>query len=195
MVRAALVLLLVLAGCSPGGPADTKLTVLATSELADLGPVLADLRRDTGVELVLDYRGTMAATAELHRGFDLAWLSTSRFLRLRGAEPDLATSIMLSPLVLGVKPGEAAKLGAQPTWADIADRAAGGELRYGMADPHVSGSGMAALIGVATAAAGTGAALRPEDVRCDRIQGFLAGLGLAAHVLLGDVGRVERPAG
>ncbi|HET6708464.1 vWA domain-containing protein [Amycolatopsis sp.] len=175
MVRAALVLLLLVTACGPGGPDGTKLTVLATSELADLGPVLADLRRETGVELVMDYRGTMAATAELHRGFDLAWLSTGRFLRLRAAEPALSTPIMLSPLVLGVKAGDAAKLGAQPTWADIADRAGGGELRYGMADPHVSGTGMAALIGVATAAAGTGAALRPEDVRCDRIQGFLAG--------------------
>ena len=111
-MRAALVLLLLLAGCTPGGPGDEKLTVLATSELADLGPVLADLRRDTGVELVMDYRGTMAATAELNRGFDLAWLSTSRFLRLRAAEPALATSIMLSPLVLGVKASQAAKLGA-----------------------------------------------------------------------------------
>ena len=55
------------------------------------------------------------------------------------------------------------------------DRAAVGEFRYGMADPRVSGGGMAALIGVATAAAGTGAALRTEDVSCDRLQGFLAG--------------------
>jgi Ca-activated chloride channel family protein len=180
VVRVALVLLLLLTGCSAGGPADTKLTVLATSELADLGPVLADLRRDTGVELAMDYRGTVAATDELKRGYDLAWLSTSRFLRLRDTEPRLTTSIMLSPLVLGVKAGQAAKLGGQPTWADIADRAAAGELTYGMADPHVSGSGLAALIGVATAAAGTGAALRPEDVRCDRIQGFLAGRAFGA---------------
>ncbi|MGW3996433.1 substrate-binding domain-containing protein [Amycolatopsis sp. NPDC004772] len=194
-MRAALVLLLLLTACSPGEPADTKLTVLATSELADLGPVLADLRRDTGVELVLDYRGTVAATAELNRGFDLAWLSTGRFLRLRGTEPKLATSIMLSPLVLGVKPGEAAKLGAQPTWADIADRAAGGELRFGMADPHVSGSGLAALIGVATAAAGTGAALRPEDVRCDRIQGFLAGRAFDAADVAEEYVRRQHEAG
>ncbi|WP_410675842.1 hypothetical protein [Amycolatopsis sp. cmx-4-68] len=49
-MRVALVLLLLLTACSPSKPADTKLTVLATSELADLGPVLADLRRDTDVE-------------------------------------------------------------------------------------------------------------------------------------------------
>ncbi len=188
-------LLLLLSACSPGGPEATKLTVLATGELADLGPVLADLRRDTGIELVMDHRDTMAATAELNRGFDLAWLSTGRFLRLRGIEPALSTSIMLSPLVFGVKAGQAAKLGAQPTWADIADRAAGGELRFGMADPHVSGSGMAALIGVATAAAGTGAALRPEDVRCDRIQGFLAGRAFGAPDVAEEYVRRQGEAG
>ncbi|HEX7302472.1 vWA domain-containing protein, partial [Lentzea sp.] len=108
-------------------------------------------------------------------GFDLAWLSTTRFLRLRGAEPELATSVMTSPVVLGVRRAKRAALGEHPTWADIADRAAVGEFRYGKADPRVSGRGMAALIGVATAAAGTGAPLRPEDVSCDRLQGFLAG--------------------
>ncbi|MEV6824426.1 VWA domain-containing protein [Amycolatopsis sp. NPDC051102] len=191
MVRAALVLLLLLAACSPSGPAEQKLTVLAAGELADLGPVLADLRRDTGVELVMDYRDTLAAPAD----HDLAWLPTARFLRLRGAGAGTATSIMLSPLVLGVKAAEAAKLGAQPTWADIADRAAGGELRYGMADPHVSGSGLAALVGVATAAAGTGAALRPEDVRCDRIQGFLAGRAFGAPDVAGEYVRRQDDTG
>ncbi|MDQ7807802.1 substrate-binding domain-containing protein [Amycolatopsis sp. A133] len=195
MVRVVLVLVLLLTACSPRGPADTKLTVLATSELADLGPVLADLRRDTGVELAMAYRGTMEAAAELDCGFDLAWLSTGRFLRLRDAEPGLSTSIMLSPLVFGVKASQAAKLGAQPTWADIADRAAGGELKYGMADPHVSGTGMAALIGVATAAAGTGAALRPEDVRCDRIQGFLSGRAFGAPDVTGEYVRRQDEVG
>ncbi|MCE7010850.1 substrate-binding domain-containing protein [Kibdelosporangium philippinense] len=171
-------MLLVLAACTPSTGDQVRLTVLATSELADLGPVLADLKRDTGVELVLDYRGTVAASSELAKGpsgFDLAWLSTNRFLRLRGAQPLLSESTMMSPLVLGVKKSKAGQLGEQPSWADIADRAALGELTFGMSDPRVSGDGMAALIGVATAAAGTGAAVRQEDVRCDRIQGFLAG--------------------
>ncbi len=170
----AAVLLLVLAACTSSTPEPVRLKVLASPELADLGPVLDELRRATGVELVVEHRGTVEASRSL-AGFDLAWLSTNRFLRLRGAEPALSSSIMLSPVVLGVKPGKRATLGERPTWADVADKAAMGEFRYGMADPRVSGGGMAALIGVATAAAGTGAALRPEDVSCDRLQGFLAG--------------------
>lgn len=170
----AAVLLLLLAACTSSTPELVRLKVLVSPELADLGPVLDELKRATGVELAVEHRGTVEASRSL-AGFDLAWLSTNRFLRLRGAEPALSTSIMTSPVVLGVKPGRRAVLGERPTWADVADRAAAGEFRYGMADPRVSGGGMAALIGVATAAAGTGAALRPEDVSCDRLQGFLAG--------------------
>ncbi|SMD24853.1 vWA domain-containing protein [Lentzea albidocapillata] len=170
----AAVLLLLLAACTSSTPPPVRLKMLASTELADLGPVLAELRRATGVELAVEHRGTVEASRSL-AGFDLAWLSTARFLRLAGAEPELASSVMTSPVVLGVKRGSRAVLGERPTWADIADRAALGQFRYGMADPRVSGGGMAALIGVATAAAGTGAPLRPEDVSCDRLQGFLAG--------------------
>ncbi len=166
-----------LAGCTGGAPETTTLTVLAGAELADLAPVLADLRRDTGVELRVEYRPTLRAGEELARGgtgYDLAWLSSNRYLKLRGAELPLSTSVMLSPLVMGVKAGKAAQL-RDASWADVAQRAGAGELTYVMADPRVSGAGLSALIGVATAAAGTGAALRPQDVACDKLQGFLAG--------------------
>ncbi len=184
----AAVLLLVLAACTPSQPEPVRLKLLASPELADLSPVLAELKRATGVELAVEHRGTVEAGRSL-AGFDLAWLSSNRFLRLRGAEPALSASIMTSPVVLGVRPGRRAVLGERPTWADVADRAAVGEFRYGMADPRVSGSGMAALIGVATAAAGTGAALRPEDVSCDRLQGFLAGRAFDVPDPVGELTR------
>ncbi|TWP48209.1 VWA domain-containing protein [Lentzea tibetensis] len=172
-----------MAACTASTPEPVRLTVLASSELADLGPVLADLKRDTGVELAMEYKGTIEASGQAG-GYDLTWLSTNRFLELRGGEPPLSATTMLSPVVLGVKPGK--QLGERPTWADIADRAALGELRFGMADPRVSGGGLAALIGVATAAAGTGSALRTEDVSCDRIQGFLAGRAFDSPDVTGE---------
>ncbi|MGM1063494.1 substrate-binding domain-containing protein [Saccharothrix sp. Mg75] len=180
-----LVVLALLAACTPAPPATTTLTVLASTELADLAPVLDDLRRDTGVSLRVEHRGTVRASEDLAAGptgHDLAWLSTDRYLRLRTRDLPLSTTTMLTPLVLGVKRAKAAGLRAAgpPSWADLAGHAAAGRLRFGMADPRVSGSGLGALIGVATAAAGTGAALRPEDVACDRLQGFLTGRVRAA---------------
>src|SRR5262249_9966398 len=174
--------------------------VLASSELTDMQPLLDDLRRETGVELVMDYRGTVEASTEAHNELirtsgnqrhDLAWLSSDRYLQLtftasryQGPTP-LSAKIMTSPLVVGMKPETAEllrrKAGNQRlSWADIADGAAAGQVRFGMADPNRSGSALAALVGVATAAAGTGRALRPEDVHCDRLQGFFTGQAVTA---------------
>jgi Ca-activated chloride channel family protein len=195
--RLALVLCVVLAtlsGCFGEHRSTVVLRVLASSELADMQPVLDDLRADTGIELVLDLQGTVDATTALTPGdyhHDLAWLSTDRYflLKLRAMNytgtPPLTTSIMSSPVVVGMKPAVAQALrdaapDHQISWADLADAAGAGRLRFGMADPRRSGSALAALVGVATAAAGTGGTLRPQDVTCDRLRGFFVGNTLTA---------------
>ncbi|MFB8172130.1 substrate-binding domain-containing protein [Kitasatospora purpeofusca] len=198
--RALLALLLLvcsagpLAACGSDAPARTTLTVLASAELTDLRPVLDELRRATGITLRMEYGGTVSASDLLGSGradrHDLAWLSSDRWLRLNlkaaggtGAPP--STRTMMSPLVLGVKRSTAERLwhgGGErpPSWADIAGAAERGQLRYAMTDPTVAHSGLAALVAVATAGAGTGEALRPEDVDQDRVRGFLAGRTLSA---------------
>jgi Ca-activated chloride channel homolog len=180
-------------GCTSDEP-DKKLRVLASSELADMRPLLDELRRDTGIEVVLDYRGTADASTSLARGdndHDLAWLSDDRYLQLKLKEAGgrrlrpLSTEIMMSPVVFGVRPQTAERLrrnAPDPTlsWADIADGAAEGLVRFGMADPRHANSGLVAIVGVATAAAGTGSALRPQDVTCDRLRGLFSGQTLTA---------------
>jgi Ca-activated chloride channel family protein len=180
--------------CTTDEPATTKLRVLASSELADMQPLLDELRREAGIKLVLDYQGTVDAANALTPGdyhHDLAWLSSDRYFQLKlqsshyaGPRP-LSTEIMSSPVVFGVrsKTAELIRRNAthpQLSWADIADAAAAGLVRFGMANPSHTNSGLAALVGVATAAAGTGRALRPEDVACDRLRGFFTGQTLTA---------------
>jgi Ca-activated chloride channel family protein len=186
-------MLIVGTGCTSDEP-DTRLRVLASSELTDMRPLLDELRRDTGIEVVLDYRGTVDASTSLARGdddHDLAWLSDDRYLQLKLQEPGgrrlrpLATEIMMSPVVVGVRRQTAQRLqrnASDPrlSWADIADGAAEGLVRFGMAEPRHANSGLVALVGVATAAAGTGSALRPQDVTCDRLRGLFSGQTLTA---------------
>lgn len=201
-VLALCTLLVAAAACTPDAPpAGTTLRVLASSELADMRPVLDDLRRETGIELILEFQGSVDATNALNPGeyrHDLAWLSSDRYFQLKlqdtpGAGPaPLSNKIMTSPVVLGVRPATAEVLrrnagGPELSWADIADGAAAGLIRFGMADPNRTNSGLAALVGVATAAAGTGAALRPEDVTCDRLRGFFSGQTLTSETTSGLV--------
>ncbi|WAP59586.1 substrate-binding and vWA domain-containing protein [Streptomyces sp. S465] len=181
--------------CGSGDDKPTTLRVLASSELRDMAPLLDDLRRDTGVELDMEYRATVDAGDGLTPGayhHDLAWLASDRYFQLRlkeshgAADKPLATTTMLSPVVVGVKPDTARALrarakGGQVSWADIADAAAAGSVRFGMADPERTNSGLSALVGVATAAAGTGSALRAEDISCDRLRGFRTGQKVTAE--------------
>lgn len=183
-----------LTACSGGSDETITLRVLASSELADMRPVLEELEDDTGVRLDVDYRATNDASDLLATGrhsYDLAWLSSDRYLRLKLKDSSAAaprppgTPIMRSPVVIGLTPEVAGRLrdevpGGRLSWADIADAAATGTVRFGMADPRHSNSGLAALVGVATAAAGTGSALRREDVSCDRLRGFRSGQTLTA---------------
>jgi Ca-activated chloride channel family protein len=186
-----------LTSCSDGDDSRTTLRVMASSELADVEPLLEHLRRDTGVHLEMDYRSTDEAGDALVSGrhsYDLAWLSSDRPFRLRLKQEDprgtrtvglQSTPIMRSPVVVGLTPDVARRLrGSEPgkrlSWADLADAAAAGTVRFGMADPRRADSGLAALVGVATAAAATGSALRPQDVGCDRLRGFRSGQTLTA---------------
>ncbi|MEV4753619.1 substrate-binding domain-containing protein [Micromonospora sp. NPDC049559] len=182
------------AGCTAPEqpPPHTTLRVLASSELTDMQPLLDELRRDTGIELVMEHRGTIDATNDLNPGnyqHDIAWLSTDRYFELRlkqigfTGERPISSRFMFSPLAIGVKPKIADLLRTSTTdrhlsWSDLADHSAMGVVRFGMADPQHAGSALSALIGVATAAAGTGGALREQDITCDRLRGFFTGLTL-----------------
>ncbi|MFJ7072911.1 substrate-binding domain-containing protein [Streptomyces sp. NPDC098781] len=180
-----LTLLAALTSCTQGNE-DVTLRVLASPELADLEPLLDQLRDDTGVRLDMDYRATADLSGARDSSYDLAWPASDRSYLLgleeagqRAARPE-STPIMRSPVVVGLTPEAADTLRAeQPdtglSWADIADAAADGTVRFGMADPRSSDTGRAALVGVATAAAGTGSALREQDVSCDRLRGFRSG--------------------
>ena len=92
--------------------------------------------------------------------------------------------IMLSPVVLGVKRSVATRFGwagnPDVTWKDIAAKARAGQLRYGMTNPAASNSGFSALVGVAAAMAGTGDALRTEDIDEGGLTDFFNGQTLTA---------------
>ncbi|MEV5317399.1 VWA domain-containing protein [Streptomyces sp. NPDC052687] len=197
-VRAVLGLVLLaaaLSGCTRDDDLVT-LRVLASPELADVAPLLDDLEDDTGVRLELDYRANADLAGQYPArddapAHDLAWLASDRsfLLRVRDSDGRLtrpeSTPVMRSPVVAGLAPATARELrahapGGRISWADIADAAADGTVRFGMADPRRSDTGRAALVGVATAAAGTGSALREQDVSCDRLRGFRSGQTLTA---------------
>ena len=193
-----LALALLAGGCTAGDrqpPADPPgtLRVLAGSELKDVEPLVGQIRDATGVNLRFEYSGTLEGAERLTGGEgrpDLAWFSSARYLTLLAAagggegRPVASERIMLSPVVLGVKRSVATRFGwagdAKVTWRDVAAKARAGQLRYGMTNPAASNSGFSALVGVAAALAGTGDALRVQDIDERGLTDFFTGQTLTA---------------
>ncbi|MFI5802571.1 substrate-binding domain-containing protein [Streptomyces sp. NPDC051561] len=193
------------AGCSGdgggggGAPPDDRsaragtLRVLASSELADMAPVLENARRSTGVEVRPTWTGTLDAVEQIASGkadgaYDAVWLSSNDSLRLR---PEAAgrltseTSVMTSPVAIGVRDSAIRRLGwstDRVSWADVHRAVAQKRLTYGMSDPVRSHSGFAALVSVASALSGAQGALSDADVRkaAPRMKEFFAGQELTS---------------
>lgn len=166
------------------------MTVLAGSELKDLEPYVDRIARETGVRLQFDYSGTLDGVDSIVSGHqvDAAWFSHSKYLTLVDRGRIAAQEqIMLSPVVMGVKRSLAQQWGwennSDLTWADIAAKAASGELQYAMTNPSSSNSGFTALMGVVAAFAGTGAdAIQLDDIPQTQaqLQNFFKGQALTS---------------
>ncbi len=169
------------------------LRVLASSELADMRPVLDQARKATGVSVDLTWSGTLDAAEQVASGkadgkYDAIWLSSNDYLRLRPeAAGKLAneTPVMSSPVALGVRPEALARLGWKPeevTWSAVHEAVTGGKLTYGMTDPVRSNSGFSALVSVASGLSGAQAALTDADVKAaaPRLKEFFAGQRLTS---------------
>jgi Ca-activated chloride channel homolog len=180
---------LAVAGCGSGS--SSTLTVLAGSEIKDVEPLFGDIQDHTGIRLEPDYVGTIDGTQQIVDGkdrHDLAWFSHSKYLdllQLGGPKRVHAeTPIMLSPVVLGVKHSVAQRLGwtggAKVTWRDIAEAAKAGKLRFAMTNPASSNSGFTALVGVASAFAGSANALNSGAIDTKGLRDLFAGQKLTA---------------
>jgi Ca-activated chloride channel family protein len=195
-------LLLVAAACDTPKPEASEgpfkkgsgtLRVLAGSELADLAPILEEVKAATGVTVKLTQIGTVdgierVAAGTAARDQDAIWFSSTRYLELHpdaAGRIDVSTKVANSPVVLGLRAAKAKELGwdqHRPTWSEIAEAAGAGRFTYGMTNPAASNSGYSALVGVAAALAGTGRALTTDEIGAltPRLQSFFAGQSLTA---------------
>jgi Ca-activated chloride channel family protein len=174
------------------GPLYT-LRTLAGTELAALRPILDDAAKATGVTVALTPDTSLAGSKAVASGqadgrYDVTWFATDRYLAMsRAAVAKLAdsTEIMSSPVVFGLRASVVHRLGwdSKPvSWEDIGNAVAAHQFGFGMADPAMANSGLSALVEVATAMAGGGAALPPSGVTAaaPALRRFFAGQSLKA---------------
>ncbi|MFZ6766418.1 substrate-binding domain-containing protein [Undibacterium sp. Di26W] len=169
--------------------AATTLTVMAGSELKDIEPLLPSISKATGIQLQLQYTGTLEAVEKLQSGeqIDLAWLASNKYAMLvPAARARILASerTMLTPVVLGLKESKAKALGwkdnSQVTWKDIAEAAKQGKFTFGMTSPSSSNTGFSGLLGLAAALSGQGDALEEKDINAKRLSAFFQAQRLTA---------------
>jgi Ca-activated chloride channel family protein len=176
-----------------GPPEPGVLRILAGSELADMKPILDEAAKATGVTATFTFSGTLEGAEQLASGatagkFDAVWFSSNRYLQtLPEANKRLGNQvkIMSSPVPLGLSTPTVRRLGwenKQVSWSEIAEAAGNKAFTYGMTDPSASNSGFSALVGVASALAGTGSAITPEQIAgvSPALTKFFAGQALSA---------------
>ena len=185
---------LLLAGCgkgktdAPPPPAAdaAAFTVLAGSEVRDIEPALVQAARTAGVTLKLSYAGTLDIVERINGGerFDAILPANGAYPSLALATKPLAREkLFYSRVVLGVKAAKVRELGWQqqpPSWAQIAQAAGSGQLRYAMTNPASSNTGMSALFAVASAVAGKTEDLSADEVDAKVLTAFLKGQKLTA---------------
>jgi Ca-activated chloride channel homolog len=183
-----------LAGCEPrqpaaettAGAASPAFTILAGSELKELESAIVQAGQTAGVTVQLSYAGTLDMVERINAGerFDALLPANGAYPALALAtKPTARDKLFYSRMALGVKPAKLKALGWErqaPSWADIAQAAGKGQLRYAMSNASASNTGMSALFAVASASAGKTEDLTPEDVNPALIKAFLSGQKLTA---------------
>jgi Ca-activated chloride channel family protein len=171
-------------------PTSSVLKVIAGSELKDIEPMLATIREKTGVQLQMEYTGTLDGAEKILSGqaaYDLAWFSQAKYLSLLQGDKKIIQSqekIAISPVIPAVKESLAKKWGwtdnTQVTWTQIAEKVKAGELKYAMTDPAASNSGFSTVMSVQAAFSNKADAITAEDVDAEKLKGFFSGQSLTA---------------
>ncbi len=168
----------------------TVLKVIAGSELKDIEPMLETIKQKTGVQLQIEYIGTLDGAEKItaqQEPFDIAWFSHAKYLSLLQADKKLIQAqdkIGISPVIPAVKESLAKKWGwidnPNITWTDIAAKVKAGELKYAMTDPTASNSGFSTVMSVQAAFANKGDAITAQDVDAEKLKSFFSGHTLTA---------------
>lgn len=177
-----------LTGCdnpnSPQAANDNGLSIVAGSEIQNIEPLINQASKDLGFPISVKYSGTIEGVEAVKTSntYDVAWFGNSKYFYdtpESAKKIKLSEKIMLSPVIVGVKPESFAKNSLSEkqnySWANIASWVQDKKMTYGMSDPSLSNSGYVALMGVVYSTTNKGENITVADVKKDTLQKFFAG--------------------
>lgn len=165
-------------GASGSGPSAADLAILSGSENKRLEPILKRFGEKNGLNLRVDYLGSVDIMLQLQGGaaaYDAVWPANSLWVDLGDTQKLVRhqASIMRSPVVFGVKRSVAQRLGwvgKDVTVHQILQAAESGRLRFMMTSATQSNSGASAYLGFLYAFAGNPEILTRAQLRNPRVR-------------------------
>lgn len=173
---AAVCMMLIL--CSGCGRNRQVLKILSGSENQELEAVLDECSRETGVDIQMEYRGSVDIMRTLEAGgedYDAVWPASSIWISLGDRQHKIkhARSVSITPVVFGIRRPLAEELGFTEKDVSVKDILAAveeGKLHFCMTSATQSNSGASAYIGFLNAFLDKQTALTSQDIQDPQLQ-------------------------
>ena len=173
--------------------ADGTIRILSGSENEELETVIDECSQATGVEIEMDYKGSVDIMRELEGGaeeYDAVWPASSIWLSMGDVDHLVkhSQSISMTPVVFGIRESLAEELGFKEKDVSVKDILAAiqdGKMSFCMTSATQSNSGASAYIGFLYALLGKQEGMTVGDLQGERLRDDITGL----------LGGVERSSG
>lgn len=160
-----------------------KFRIIASSENEDLENIILDYAEKEGIEVKIDYSGTLDIMEKLNSGeeYDAVWASNSIWLYMLNSDIKTKNSEATStnPVVFAVKKSKANELGfigKDIYTEDIINSIESGKLKFSMANPTQTNSGATAYLGLLYSIAGSPEVLKKEHIQDENVKKRLVNL-------------------
>ena len=173
--------------------ADGTIRILSGSENEELEAVIDECSQATGVEIEMDYKGSVDIMRALESGaeeYDAVWPASSIWLSMGDVSHLVkhSQSISMTPVVFGIRDSLAEELGFKGKDVSVKDILAaiqGGKMSFCMTSATQSNSGASAYIGFLYALLGKQEGMTAEDLQGEQLRADITEL----------LGGVERSSG
>lgn len=173
--------------------ADGTIRILSGSENEELEAVIDECSQATGVEIEMDYKGSVDIMRALESGaeeYDAVWPASSIWLSMGDVNHLVkhSQSISMTPVVFGIRESLAEELGFKEKDVSVKDILAAiqdGKMSFCMTSATQSNSGASAYIGFLYALLGKQEGMTAEDLQGEQLRADITEL----------LGGVERSSG
>lgn len=157
--------------------------IISSSENEDIEPIIRDYANNEGIDIQIEYAGTLDIMEKLNSGekYDAVWASNSIWLYMLNDSVKISESksTSINPVVFAIKDSVAESLGFKEReiyTKDIVQAIQNGTLKFSMSNPTQTNTGATAYLGLLSTIAGNPEVLKEEHLENKEVKANLVSL-------------------